>query len=338
MSAVHPVEPPAGHGQERRRSRTSLASQSSPSDLDALGKELAKAKSAGRVLRLRISGSAGSLGLAMIVVGMLCASLLPTGHIVQIVGVSITVPGIVILLFAILPSDAVVIKVSGGLGTLVLTVCVYTWARSAAEMTRIIGSETCQYSPTEEKALPMWFCKWTLAFWTLSAIMAVVFAAAFAHACVRLAPRASLDRQLRFVGLFLLGMAVLRLVDFPLAIAAKRQLNDGKDVAKGLELFFLIGCGCFVSWPAVRLRVHAALAARGGEAVGAAAGIAAMMGNRSAARVRTLGAARLRSVPLSELTLAHLESNKPDPKLELYHSVAKAARVGEVDAFVRCGG
>ena len=44
-----------------------------------------------------------------------------------------------------------------------------------------------------------------------------------------------------------------------------------------------------------------------------------------------LGAARLRSVPLSELTLAHLESNKPDPKLELYQSVAKAARVGEVD-------
>ncbi len=303
-----------------------------------MGKELAKAKSAGRVLRLRISGSAASLGCAMLVIGVLCAAMLPTGHIVQIVGVSITTPGIVMLLFAILPSDAVVIKVSCVLLTLVVIVCVYTFASNAAVMTRIIGSETCQYSLTEERPLPMWFCEWTLAFWILSTIKAVVTAAVGTHATVVLAPRASLDRQLRFVGLFYLGMAALRLVDFPLALAAKRRLNGGVFEAKVFELFWLIVCGCFISWPAVRLRVHAALAARGGEAVGAAAGIAAMMGNRSAARVRTLGAARLRSVPLSELTLAHLESNKPDPKLELYHSVAKAARVGEVDAFVRCGG
>ena len=101
MSAVHPVGP-AGHGQGRRRSRPTLVAQSSPADLDALGKELAKAKSAGRVLRLRISGSAGSLGCAMLVIGVLCAAMLPTGHIVQIFGVSIITPGTIMLLFALL--------------------------------------------------------------------------------------------------------------------------------------------------------------------------------------------------------------------------------------------
>ena len=79
--------------------------------------------------------------------------------------------------------------------------------------------------------------------------------------------------------------------------------------------------------PGARRNMQAWMAARG-EKVSSAAGVAALIGSRSADNVLALAQKRYRAVPACLITLERLQDNEPD---ECLYELSQPAQLGSVD-------
>lgn len=126
--------------------------------------------------------------------------------------------------------------------------------------------------------------------------------------------------------------AIAFVVLFPIALVRITTFGGLSERAtRFLVAGLWFGCTALVlSTPKLRTRVQSALAARGG-ALLTAASVAAYIGRADPTEMVRNAEATFRAVPLPLVTLAHLQSNVPDPEL---YRLTVPVRFSQCDAFV----
>lgn len=187
---------------------------------------------------------------------------------------------------------------------------------------------TC-YSREVEPSCPKVSCTLGLLFYLGLRGFDLIFLAGTVRAMCYRTPGRIQTLMWKLVSIWILGSCILVRTYYSIAVAASCHVVSsewcwvlGGSIALGV-----------VRQPELRqnLQARCLKVLEGRKATASAAGIAALVGRRSAKDALAMAKARFRHIGLSQLTIEDLANNAPDPALFLRSS---SARLGECDAFV----
>ena len=336
MPKVVPIAPaPASAGSKEPPSsltRTDASMERKPSKVEIarMGEKLAEGRRSFLRRRLCVTYTFGTFGTVLMIVCAVVLWMPRQGSFGIVVGGLAGVVGGLCLLLAILPTDVCGVQFLQSLGLLMTVLVTLLWVSNAMKLISLPTGE-CQYSATEPQPLPRWFCRWTLAFWAVSILLIGLPAMGiFLRSLLRLPPRAALESAWRTLGLYCFAMAFFRVVDFPIAVHAGRHLSTEMVIIKVVEIVVMVASGALMC-SGLRGRIQAMMQAAGAKQLSTAAGIAAMMGNKSSESVKSVASQNFFGISLDKLNSERLATNAPDPTL---FELAEQAQLGQVDFFV----
>ena len=272
--------------------------------------KLKRAKAAGAAVRARISVTMGLAGGALVVV--LVAAIADAADTLNYAAFyCIGVPGPVLLLLAVLPTDRLVIY---GVAAVVCVASLVCAALNAVQ------------AKDDEEDDP---AAWTAVQYII--VVCFLLVAAATGSAARLPPRAALQRIWASIGAAYLAFGLIFLC-ICVTLVNENEMRRGSRKHQfhwllTAELFVL---GAASSWPSFRQRVHAALLARGGQ-ISSAASVAALLGRNDIDHVKAEAQRKFYGVELSQVRLEDMQQSTPDPAL---FARAKHARFDEIDWFI----
>ena len=267
--------------------------------------KLKRAKAAGAAVRARISVTMGLAGGALFAV--LVVAVAGNGMPLRCIGV----PGPVLLLLAVLPTDRLVIY---GVAAVVCVASLVCAALNAVQ------------AKDDEEDDP---AAWTAVQYII--VVCFLLVAAATGSAARLPPRAALQRIWASIGAAYLAFGLIFLC-ICVTLVNENEMRRGSRKHQfhwllTAELFVL---GAASSWPSFRQRVHAALLARGGQ-ISSAASVAALLGRNDIDHVKAEAQRKFYGVELSQVRLEDIQQSTPDPTL---FAKARHARFDEIDWFI----
>ena len=298
---------------------------SESSNVEDLARHLAQAKKAGHGMRLKISGTAGTAGclLALVSLGLQVSSV--PGSVLGYAGAMLGAPALLCILLAVLPTDKKLITWAGRVLALFATLAaLFALSIAAARISEPVDCE-------EEYDAEQFYCDWNIAWWLLTGCTGLA-------CCVvvtlgqRLPPRANLANMWFAAATTFIALGVIRLLDYAIGVPAGyySDISAVRWVGSICLTLTWLGVGALCLHPGTRIKVHAALSARG-EQVATAAAIAAMMGGNSSSFVQSEGRKKFKCVTLDKVSEAEMAASTPDPALA---DRAEPAHLGDVDAFI----
>ena len=308
-----------------------LEKKSTESSAADLSRHLAEAKKAGHGMRMKISGTAGSLGVTLAATSLVIQSLNKPGSIEGYLGAILAAPAVMLILTAVLPTDKKLITWTGRLlvffSLLSFLFCMMIAVSVAGE------DKDCCYCDTEQGDMEVekYYCEWMPVWWILTGLL-ILTCSGILMSGQKLPPRAKLLRMWKAIGATFVGMSFIRLLDY--CVGAPAGYYDSVTPLKWVLsivltlTFFAVGGFCLN--PNTRIKAHAALSARG-EQVATAAAIAAMMGGKNPKFVQAEGRRKFRCITLDKITREEMAESSPNPALA---SRAENADFGDVDAFL----
>ena len=267
--------------------------------------KLKRAKAAGAAVRARISVTMAFAGGALLAV--LVVAVAGNGMPLRCIGV----PGPVLLLLAVLPTDRLVIY---GVAAVVCVASLVCAALNAVQ------------AKDDEEDDP---AAWTAVQYII--VVCFLLVAAATGSAARLPPRAALQRIWASIGAAYLAFGLIFLC-ICVTLVNENEMRRGSRKHQfhwllTAELFVL---GAVSSWPSFRQRVHAALLARDGQ-ISSAASVAALLGRNDIDHVKAEAQRKFYGVELSQVRLEDLQQSTPDPSL---FAKARHARFDEIDWFI----
>ncbi len=279
-----------------------------PDSQSEIHQKLKKAKAAGAAVRARISVTMGLAGGALVVV--LVAAIADAADPLNYAAFyCIGVPGPVLLLLAVLPTDRLVIYGVAAVCCVVSLVCA---AFIAAEAKRDARKDRAKWTAVQYV--------WVVGFLGVAAVMS---------SAAQLPPRAALRRMWMSLGAVYLASALIW------GYVCVTCVNGMKPGSPEHQFFWLTTAELFVlgavsSWPSFRQRIHAALLARDGQ-ISSAASVAALLGRNDIDHVKAEAQRKFYGVELSQVRLEDIQQSTPDPSL---FAKARHARFDEIDWFI----
>ncbi|KAG8465303.1 hypothetical protein KFE25_002610 [Diacronema lutheri] len=297
-----------------------------PPSVDTIRERLDAARAAGRDFRARVHLPMRWAGSTLAAGGVVLGAALPD----PVFGALLALPGLAVLLLALLPTDARPIRRTAGATA---AVALATSALTAAAVGRV--GARCALGVGSAPAASCTDAAPSLALATLGACAGACAGARVCVALARWTPRALLDALFRTAGALCAALSGVLLVTAALRAARARPPRTAAAAAAaaaapGACAVEAFAVAVLLRSPRARARVQSWLAARG-EAAHTAAGIAALFDDAPVREVQERAAASFRAVALDALGPADLLPSADAAKL---HARSSAAGFGGVDAFV----
>lgn len=302
---------------------------------DDIGTRLSMAYRVGLARRRSIQIPCASTGLIASIVGIyIWRRIFPFQH----AGVAMVYLGNFVLTLAILPTDALSIRVG-----LAWSICI-TLIVGAFHILDVIAANEALATATQGRHDEEPFAHWesvSLFYLRFHLVRDCLYVLAWLHAAPRglllgcaadLTPRQRLDGIWRINGHVMLLVAVIAAMFFPIA------LLDGSVAERGTVYYCFYAIALAVTslvsgfslQPGMRARIHSHLSLHSAE-MQTAAGIASLLGRHTAREISREARARFTCVTLDAVTYVHMLSPKPD---QTFGIQPVHAALGDVDVFL----